>query len=185
GRLAARGTVDVLPGGMAHEWIDGNVEGHVLGQLHRKLILRHRDDPARITVNDRNRAAPVSLARDTPVAQTVHGPPLALADLLHSAGDLRLRLVDREAIEKARIGDPARSVISLAAEIECGWVLTFGYDNRYDGQLVCGRELEVALIVGRTAEDGTRAIAHQYEIGDEDRQLAVGDQWMGRREPRI
>ena len=61
--------IDVLPGRMALERVAGDVEGGVLGQLHRQILLRNRDHAAGIAVDDRDRAAPVALARDAPVAQ--------------------------------------------------------------------------------------------------------------------
>ena len=62
---------DVLPGRMAVERIAGPVEVDVVRQLHRQVVLRHRHDAAGLAMDDRDRAAPVALARDAPVAQAV------------------------------------------------------------------------------------------------------------------
>src|SRR6185312_14177341 len=52
-------------------------ERDIFGQYHREPILRHRHRPALRAMDDRNRAAPVTLPRYAPVAQSpVH---LALA----------------------------------------------------------------------------------------------------------
>src|SRR3546814_1138662 len=44
------------------------------------------------------------------------------------------------------------------------------YHNRLDRQVVAAREVEVTLVVGRAAKNGTGAVVHQHEIGDVDRQ---------------
>ncbi len=51
----------------------------VVGQLDRQLGLRHRHDAAGVAVDDRDRRAPVALARDQPVAQAVGDLAAALA----------------------------------------------------------------------------------------------------------
>ena len=40
-----------------------------------------------------------------------------------------------------------------------------------DGQAVFACEVEVALVVRRAADDGARAVVHQHEVGDVERQL--------------
>ena len=69
-------------------------------------------------MDDRDRAAPIALARDAPVAQAELD--LALADraavahlALQPARDLLLRLLDRQAVEEARIDHPPIAVIGL------------------------------------------------------------------------
>ena len=68
-RAAALRAGDVLPGRMAVERIARLVEGDVLRQRDRQVLRRHRHDAAFVAVDDRDRAAPVALARDAPVAQ--------------------------------------------------------------------------------------------------------------------
>lgn len=45
------------------------VEGGVVWQQHQRLVLRQRHGAAVVAVDHRDRAAPVTLARDQPVAQ--------------------------------------------------------------------------------------------------------------------
>ena len=54
---------------MAVERIARFVEGDVIGQLHRQVFHRHRHDAALLAMDDRDRAAPIALPRDAPVAQ--------------------------------------------------------------------------------------------------------------------
>ncbi len=69
-RAAAARAGDMLPGRMAVERIARLVEGDVIGQQHRQIRLRHRRPAPQVgAMDDRDRAAPVALARDAPVAQ--------------------------------------------------------------------------------------------------------------------
>jgi hypothetical protein len=45
------------------------VEGHVLRQHHGQVLFRHRHHIAFYAMNDRDRTAPIALARNAPVAQ--------------------------------------------------------------------------------------------------------------------
>ena len=58
----------------------------IVGKLHRQILLRHRHDAAGRAMDHRDRAAPIALARDAPVAQAI----------------LRLPLADRLALPRAR-----------------------------------------------------------------------------------
>ena len=70
-------TSDVLPGRMMVERVAGLVERHILRQHHRQVLVGHRHHAACRTVDHGNRAAPVALPRDTPVAQAEIHLPLA------------------------------------------------------------------------------------------------------------
>src|SRR5207244_8705966 len=77
------------PGGIGAEVFDQ-------GQQHREVLLRHTHRPATVAVDDRDRGAPVALARDTPVVQTVlypgRGKPLGLKP----GDDAALRVATRQ-----------------------------------------------------------------------------------------
>ena len=49
--------------------LPGRSKRDVVRQLHRQVLHRHRHDAAGLAMDDRDRAAPVALARDAPVAQ--------------------------------------------------------------------------------------------------------------------
>ena len=113
----------VLPGGMAVERIAGAVEAHVLRQLHRQVLLRHRHDAAFLAMDHRDRATPIALPRDAPIAQAELGTPLALRcavqhlSLRDDRPSLLCRL-DGEAVEEARIDQRAVAGIGLIANRE-------------------------------------------------------------------
>src|SRR4051812_10133850 len=65
---------------MMVERVTGLVEAHILRQHHRQILVRHRHHAASFAVDHWDRAAPIALPRDAPVAQAeIH---LALADWL-------------------------------------------------------------------------------------------------------
>src|SRR5207244_2176023 len=74
-----------------------------LGQLYGQLLLGHRDDAATLAVHDRNRAAPVALARDEPVAQAVVHRGVTLSLAIKPGDDLRDSLAAVQSVEGGRI----------------------------------------------------------------------------------
>ncbi len=82
----ARRTLHVLPCRMAFERIAGLVERRVVRQRHRQIFFRNRNDAAFFAMDDGDRAAPIALTRDAPVAQA----KIDLARALRPAGELLL-----------------------------------------------------------------------------------------------
>ena len=77
-RLAADRAGDMLPRRVAVERIARLVEGDVVGQQDRQVLVRHGHDAVVRAVDHGDRAAPVALARDAPVAQAIVDLALAL-----------------------------------------------------------------------------------------------------------
>ena len=165
---------------MTVERIAGLIEAHVLGQLDRQVL---RPGPARRRhvgqwmIGDR--AAPVALARNAPVPELVIDLPLGLRpaadrDLLEPARNLLFGLIDRHAIEEARIDHHPVAVIGDVVDGEARRIELGRADHRRDAEAIGADEIEIALIVRGAAENRARAIFHQHEIGDIDRQAPVG-----------
>src|SRR5207249_30548 len=95
-RPAAMRARDMLPYWMMIERITRDLEAHILRQCHRQILFRHRDDPARAAMDDRDRATPIALPRNAPVAQPIGGRPLAAAQRLEPLGGGTFRRGDRE-----------------------------------------------------------------------------------------
>ncbi|MNH11884.1 hypothetical protein D3C79_714120 [compost metagenome] len=124
-------------------------------------------------MDDRDRAAPVALAADAPVAQAELGTRLAqfLADQggfdgVEGAGEV-------QAVELAGVDQLAVLAIGglpLAAD----FIASAGAHHGLDRQVVLVGELEVALVVGRHGHDGAIAVVHQHVVGDPYRQLLAG-----------
>ena len=97
-RLAALRTRAVHEVGAFRQRIAGAIRHAVLGQHHRQLIVRHRHVAATGTVHDGNRAAPVALARDAPVAQAIEHLLLAQPLRFEVGGDRFNSLMISEAV---------------------------------------------------------------------------------------
>ena len=175
---------------MALERIAGPVEGDVLRQLHRQVLRRHRHDAALLAMDDRDRAAPVALPRDAPVAQA----EVDLA-LRHRRVAARLRfqplrhfvfrLLDGHAVEEARVDHGAVAVIGRVGDDEALRVLARRADHRHVAEAVFVDEIEVALVVRRAAEDRAGAVFHQDEVRDVDRQLPARIERMHRADAGV
>ena len=103
-RLATGRAGAVFPRRVMVERVARPVEGHIIRQLYRQVLFRHRNDTAALAMDDRDRAPPVALARDSPVPQ----PEIDLADSnggavqqrsSQAAGDLGEGSLGRHAIE--------------------------------------------------------------------------------------
>ena len=161
----------VPPRRVALQRVAGLIEGDRLGELHRQVGHRHRDRAAGLAVDDRDRAAPVALARDAPVPQAeLHlagGDPLPFEPPGH-----RLEgLVRAHPVEEARIDHPPVLDIGGVGDHEAGRILSLGADHGRVAEPVLVREIEVALVVRRAAEHRAGAVLHQHEVRHVDRQL--------------
>ena len=181
---------DVLPCRMAVERIAGLIERHVVGQLDRQVCNGNRHDAASLAMDDRDRATPIALAGNAPVPELVIDLPLGLRPiaehrLLQPARDLVYRGLDRHAVEKTRIDHHAVAVIGDLVDGEGRGVGARRADHRRRAEAVGVDEIEIALIVRRAAENRARAVLHQDEIGDIDRQAPIGVERVKDLEARV
>ncbi len=182
-------TVDLLPRGMAVERIARRVESHVFRQQDRQILRRNRDDAAGLAMDDRDRAAPIALARNSPVAQLEIDLPAPLRPIaqrlrLEPARDFLLGGLDRQAVEETRIDQDAVAVIGDPVDRERSRIDAGRADDGRRAEPVDVDEIEVALVVRRAAENRARAVIHQDEIGDVDRQPPFPRRTDGPREGR-
>ena len=162
---------------MALQRIAGGLEVDVLGQDDRELVLRHRNRAAFRAMDDRDRRAPVTLARDAPVAQPPDGRAFAPAVLLGAADHLGLGRFDVQPVEETRIDQHAVAALGLAEDRPVR-LLGAGRDHALDFEAVFLGEFVIALVVRRDAENRAGAVVHQHEIRDEDRQRPIGIERM-------
>ncbi len=144
------------------------------------------NDAAGGAMDHRDRAAPVALAADAPVAQ----PPVrhAFAEALRlQRGDGRRLGARRRPARPGTPNDrpcPARYRPSSPIANRCG----VGAGRQHHGrhrQAVGAGELQIALVVRGAAEHGARAVLHQHEIGDPDRERRARDERMRDPEPGV
>src|SRR5690348_10040852 len=115
-RPGAFRTFYALPRGVPVERVPRLVESHVLRQRHRQIFFRYRYDATLLAVDYRDRAAPVALARNSPIAQTIVDltlcdRPVAACFLLQTPGDFLLCFFDGHSVEESRIDHPAFAVV--------------------------------------------------------------------------
>ena len=176
GRLAAFRTVDMFPGRVMRQRIARLIETDIVRQLDRQVRFRDRHNAAIVTMNDRDRTAPIALPGHTPVAQAVIHRALAERSVFNLTNGQRFGGGDFLTIQETGIHDRARPGISrihvcTLARCDpgrgCG-ILIRWLHHRQDWQVIFAGKIEVALIVRRTREDRPGAIAHQHEIRDID-----------------
>ncbi len=134
-------------------------------------------------MDQRDRTAPIALTRDTPIAQPIDCGGLAATQRFEPLGCGPSRLGDGEAVEKGGIEDRAVLDKGCFPDREARGVFAWRQHHRDYWEPIFSGEFEVALVVGRTAEDGAGAVLHQHEIGDEDRHPTGLVERMHRLEP--
>ena len=131
-------------------------------------------------MHHRDRAAPVALPRKAPVAQAELGDALAPALRLGKVDGGVDRLLPAGHIESGKVVDPLhlfflrRDIGGVADRLRIGQRFKGGNHR----QVVFPHEIQVALVMRRTAKDRPGAIVHQDEIRDPDRQLPIRVQRM-------
>ena len=110
-----------------------------------------------VAVDDRDRAAPVALAREAPVAEPEADGRLGAILLGERVDDRALRLVGGLSVEPTRVDQPAVLV-----------------DHRHDGDVEALRERSVALVVRGHRHDRACPVVHQHVVGNPDRNQLVG-----------
>ena len=155
---------------MVIQRIAGLLEGDVVRQQDRQILRRHGHGTASLAMDDRDRAAPVTLAADQPVAQAENGGAFAGTLFLQRGTGLFLGALAVEAVEEAGIIDRAVIGIGGIADGKGLRVLAGRQHDRRYGEAVFPREIQIALVMGRAAEDGAGAVFDENEIGDVNRQ---------------
>ena len=137
-------------------------------QNHRKVILRDRHHAAGVAVDDRDRASPVTLAGDAPVAEAELFGAGSLAMLGQVTAMAALAGPLRHAGERAGVHQDAVLLVGLGEAVG-RQRLPRGLDHHLDRQAVLPGELEVPLVVGGHRHDRAGAVVHEDEVGDPDR----------------
>ncbi len=188
-RLAAARAGDMLPGRMAVERIAGPVEGR-----RRRAASPADPSPAPARRRTSRSGSPGSGSPSSAGARCPsRAGGTARLPLGHRpvAAPLALEPVARLLPSRPRRSRPSRKrELIIVPSLDIGLVADLeglrigrlrGTTTGRTGKLVFAGEVEVALVVGRAAEDGAGAVVHQNEVRDIDRQLATSDRTDGRR----
>jgi pimeloyl-ACP methyl ester carboxylesterase len=77
---------------------------------------------------------------------------------------------DGLAVKEARIDEPALAIEGGLGDDKAGWVLLRRADHRRVAEPIGVGKIQIALVVGRAAEDGAGPIVHEDEVCDIHRQ---------------
>ena len=127
-------------------------------------------------MDDRNRAAPVALAADAPIAQAELGAGLAEAFALQGSFHGVERAVEIQPVEF--VGIDQLAMLTVGVVPRCRRLVTCaGSYHGLDRQVVLGRKGEVALVMGRNGHHCAFAVIHQHVVGDPHRQQFASE-WV-------
>ena len=141
--------------------------------------------PSVVAVDDRDRAAPVALAREAPVAQAEVDGDAAAALLREPLDDPAAALRRRQPVELAGVDEHV--VLGVRDVRQLGLPLRRP-DHLAHRQVERLREVEVALVVGGDGHDRAGAVVGEDVVGDVDRDpLAVDrvDRVQAREDARL
>ena len=88
----------MFPGQVPVERISGCLKININRQNHRQVFFAHRHRTTTLTMNHGDRAAPISLPGDKPVAQSVIRGAFALIHVLQAIDDLTFGSVNMKTI---------------------------------------------------------------------------------------
>ena len=133
-------------------------------------------------MDHRNRAAPIALAAQAPVAQAVFGDALAPAGLFREKSTVALM-----ASSPVASVSPAKWLTQRTFSVFGGtkasaatgqWRHPAQRRCRDHRQIVFAAEIQVALVMRRAGKDRAGAVIHQDEVGDPNRQFPLRVQRM-------
>ena len=146
-----------------------------LGKQHRQLVVGDGNDPAALAVDDGDRAAPVALAGEQPVAQPVVDRGLAAALARQPLDDRPRRLGGCIPVNSPELTSRSPSECSTKAGPRGALAVGAASTTRRISQLERAGELVVALVVRGHGHDRPGPVLHQHVVGDEHRDLLAVD----------
>ncbi len=132
-------------------------------ERHGQLIFRDRDLPALGAVDDRDRLAPIPLARKYPVAQLVRRRALAESLLLQPRNHVLFCLPRGQAIQKIR-SDVVPFPDKRLRQHGTGRFRIMRTNDHPDRQLEFCRECEIAFVMRGHGHDRARAVGREHII---------------------
>ncbi len=131
---------------------------NVSWQKHRKLFVRHGHHAAVRAIDNRNRSAPVTLARDEPVAKLEVDRCLSDFFFFHPCGDFPFSVFVLKPVKFAGVNKCAGLGIGFFENRVRVHVRALDYIDEF--KAVFSREYKVARVVGRNGHYRAGAIFH-------------------------
>ena len=125
-------------------------------------------------MDHRDRASPVALAADPPVAEAVPNLPVADPLPLEIPGDLAFSRFALPPRERTRIHHPACSLVRAGHRPGGNRILRFRLDDHHNGKVVLFRKLEIPLVVRGDRHHRACSVLVQDEVRGEDGNLPAG-----------
>ena len=122
-----------------------------------------------VAVDDGDGAAPVALAGQEPVAESVVDLPGAVTMVLQPGDSRGFGLGDTQAVQELRVDGRALTHVGLAVEV------VRGANGAHDLATVSGGEVPIALVLAGDGHDRPGAVGHQYVVGQEDGDVLAGE----------
>ncbi len=144
--------------------------GFHVRQAERKLALRNGDIAAFRADHDRDRLAPIALARENPVAKLEVDFRAADALLLQISDDLLFCVFNGKPVQDPGIYHNARRAVGV-----CFFLYVPAFDDFDDRQTEFFREVPVAGVVGRNGHDRSGPVGHEDVVGKENRNFFSGN----------
>ncbi len=139
-------------------------------------------------VHNGERFSPIALTRKQPIAQAISNGGLSVTVCLQPLIHSRLCIGNRCKSVEGQCVISAVDVFAIASECAgpCTAIRTWcdsllfkpcgsGHGRCLDGQVVCTREFEVALVATWHRHDGAGAVSHEHIIGNVNRHIAASD----------
>ena len=173
GRFAAFRTTCIQEIGALVQRIAAAVRHAILGQYDRQLVFGYRHVTTTGAMHDRDRATPVALTRDAPVAQPPGDLLVAEALCFQIRGNRLDRYLEIQAVVLA--GMDANAVVGIPGLPRIkGIFLAFDVDDLRDAQAVLLGERKIPFVVAWHAHDCAFAVAHQHVVADPDFDFLAG-----------
>ena len=164
-------------------------DAQVARQLDGQVLLGLGHDAACVAIDHGDGVAPITLARDKPIAQTEVDRGLAAAALFKPRCDGRRALTALAAAHAGELSGLHHDARLVAGRIPLHVLddaplftrqtleqrIAVAHDHGHDGQAVLARELEIALVARRHSHDSTGAVAGQDVVGHPHGHLVAVD----------
>ena len=145
-----------------------------LRQEDGQVLVRDGHRSAVVAIDDRDRAAPVALARERPVPQPVADRRAPAAVRPQPVDDPGCSLGRRQSAELARVDEPLALGVRGEGAFRLVGAAVGGLDDAHHRQPVPLRKREVTLVVGGHGHDRAGAVLHQHVVRDPDRDRLAG-----------